>query len=130
MMPRRKSTLEKPDEQFMADANTINAQCNQNAPEWDIDPDRLKDFNTLLGNVQTAYTLNDDKVTKNTITLANKKAALGELKHFMGSFIDCLEVNTYVPNEVFACMGLRSRGHHAHQPLPHPKSVNYDPFHP
>jgi hypothetical protein len=120
-MSRRKSSLEKPDEQFLADATTINALCNQNASEWYIDPDRLKDFNSFLGNAQSAYTLNNNKATKNAITSANKKAAFGELKHFMGSFINYLEVNTYVPDEALAYMGLRSREHHAHQPLPRPK---------
>jgi hypothetical protein len=120
-MKHRQGTLRKPDKDFMALATTINEQCNQNASEWYIDPDKLKAFNGLLTNAQNAYNANNDKATKNAITSANKKAAFGELKHFLGSFIDYLEVNTYVPDQALAYMGLRSREHHAHQPLPRPQ---------
>jgi hypothetical protein len=37
----RNSTLKKPDEQFLAQANTINGQCNQHKTEWKIDADSL-----------------------------------------------------------------------------------------
>jgi hypothetical protein len=116
----RKSTLQKPDEEFLAQATTMNTQCNLNASIWNIDHDKLNTFNVLIANAQNTYALNNDKATKNAITSANKKVAFGELKHFLGPFIDYLVVNTYVPDEALQYMGLRSREHHAHLPLPRP----------
>ncbi|MDR2064481.1 MAG: hypothetical protein LBP85_02035 [Prevotellaceae bacterium] len=46
-MNRRNSTLEKPDEQFLAQANTINGQCIQHKTEWKIDSDSLTEFDGL-----------------------------------------------------------------------------------
>ncbi|MDR2066200.1 MAG: hypothetical protein LBP85_10920 [Prevotellaceae bacterium] len=41
------STLNKPDEQFLAQANTINNQCNHHKTEWKIDSDSLTEFDGL-----------------------------------------------------------------------------------
>ncbi|MDR2120012.1 MAG: hypothetical protein LBP64_03960 [Tannerella sp.] len=122
-MTRRSGTLEKPDAEFLAQANTINTQCNLNKAGWAIDPDRLTEFDSLLKNANHAYEVNSDKATRNAMTSAAKKAAFGELKHFLGIFIDYLEVNTNVPDEALAFMDLRPRQHHASQPLPPPKEM-------
>ncbi|MDR0692910.1 MAG: hypothetical protein LBF69_07735 [Prevotellaceae bacterium] len=114
------SVQQKPDAQFLAQANSINSQCHQHQTDWGIDGNRLADYDHWLDNANSAYALNNDKVTKTAITSANKKAAFGELKHFQGPFIDYLEVNTKVPDAALEAMGLRSREHHAHQPLPRP----------
>lgn len=119
-MSKRKGTLDKPDAEFLAQANTINSQCNQHKTDWKIDDDRLTTFDGLLGVANTAYAANRDKATKNATTSARKKAAFGELKHFLGPFIDYLEVNFSVPDAALDAMGLRSRHHHAHLPLPRP----------
>jgi hypothetical protein len=114
------STLNKPDEQFLAQANTINGQCNQHKTEWKIDADSLTEFDGLLEAANEAYTANSDMATKNAVTSANKKTAFGELKHFLGTFINYLEANLSVPDRAIEFMGLRPRQHHAHQPLPRP----------
>ncbi|MDR2449142.1 MAG: hypothetical protein LBD52_04205 [Prevotellaceae bacterium] len=119
-MSTSRSTLNRPDAEFLAKANNINEQCHLHGPEWDIEPPRLTQFNTLLAAANTAYEANNHESTKNAITSAHKKSTFGELKHFMGPFIDYLEVNTNVPDEALAFMGLRSREHHVHQPLPRP----------
>ena len=118
-MSTQQSTLNKPDAQFLAQAKTINEQCHEHF-EWNIDSQRLTTFDTLLTNANNSYQLNLDKATKNAVTAANKKADFGELKHFLGPFIDYLEVNTAVPDSALQFMGLRSREHHAHHPLPRP----------
>jgi hypothetical protein len=122
-MTHSQSTLHKSDAQFLAQANTINEQCHQHEPDWQIDPNRLMTYDMFLGNANNAYAANNNEVTKNAITSATKKAAFGELKHFMGPFIDYLEVNTSVPDTALEYMGLRSRQHHAHQPLPRPEEA-------
>ena len=115
----KQTTLQKPDAQFLAQANTIDEQCHAHL-EWNIDPQRQSALDTLLSNANNSYKLNLDKATKNAITAANKKKDFGELKHFLGTFIDYLEVNTDVPDAALQFMGLRSREHHASQPLPRP----------
>ena len=119
-MSKNQGTLNKPDAEVLAHANTINSQCHQHEPDWNIDANRLATFDTVLFNANTAYQANSDKATKNAITVANKNAAFGELKHNMGTFINYLELNTQVPDAALDAMGLRPRQHHAHLPLPRP----------
>jgi hypothetical protein len=119
-MLHRHSTLQKPDAAFLEQAHTVNNQCHLNLPVWDIDPARLTTFDTLLANADSAYQANSDIATRNATTSALKKAAFGELKHFMGMFIDYLEVNERVPDTALEFMGLRPRHQHVHQPLPRP----------
>jgi hypothetical protein len=88
--------------------------------EWNIDPERRLMFDTLLANANTTYAVNSNKATKNAITSANKKVAFGELKHFLGTFVDYLEVNLNIPDAALEYMGLRPRHRQAHQPLPPP----------
>jgi hypothetical protein len=113
------ATLDRPDAQFLGQANLINEQCHEHG-EWNIEPARLTTYDAVLAHANTAFAANSNEATKNAITSAAKKVAFGELKHFLGPFIDYLEVNTNVPDEAIAYMGLRSRQHHAHQPLPRP----------
>jgi hypothetical protein len=120
---RRSSFLERPDGQFIASANTIKDQCTQHAAEWHIDQERLNTLTVLTANANTAYEANSDRATRNHITATNKKAAFGELKHFLSIFINYLEGNLSVPDETLAIMGLRSREHHAHLPLPRPEET-------
>ncbi|MDR0614509.1 MAG: hypothetical protein LBF82_00850 [Lactobacillales bacterium] len=119
-MSKNQGTLNKPDAEVLAHANTIDSQCHQHEPDWNIDTNRLATFDTVLFNANTAYQANSDKATKNAITVANKNAAFGELKHNMGTFINYLELNTQVPDAALEAMGLRPRQHHAHLPLPRP----------
>jgi hypothetical protein len=116
----RKSALEKPDNEFLAQANTINDQCTKNATAWGLDARRLQALNTLTVNANTTYALNIDRSTRNHTTATNKKAAFSELKHDLSLFIDYLEGNLAVPDEALAIMGLRPRVRTASQPLPPP----------
>ncbi|MDR0422783.1 MAG: hypothetical protein LBH72_07230 [Proteiniphilum sp.] len=121
-MPGR-STLERPDEDFLSFSNTINKQCTEHATEWNIEAGRLAALNSLTENAAAAYEANSDKATRNLITSSNKKAAFGDLKKFLSSFIDYLEGNLSVPDEALAVMNLRSRTHHAYQPKPRPQEI-------
>ncbi|MDR2691515.1 MAG: hypothetical protein LBB73_04350 [Dysgonamonadaceae bacterium] len=116
----RKSTFEQPDEQFLAHARTIVTQCDAHRTAWRLDNDRLDEIDSLTDKAQAAYAANSDKATRNLTTSTNKKIAFGELKHALGPFVDYLEANLSVPDEALAVMGLRSRIHHAHEPLPRP----------
>ncbi|MDR0757284.1 MAG: hypothetical protein LBF85_05485 [Tannerella sp.] len=52
-MTSRRSTLNKPDEEFLAQANTINSQCHLNVQDWNIDSGRLADFDRRMGQPAT-----------------------------------------------------------------------------
>jgi hypothetical protein len=119
-MSSSKSTLQQPDAQFLAHVNNINEECHTHQSEWQEDPDDLTTFDGLLANANTAYEANNKPSTKNATTAAMKKAAFGELKQFMGPFINSLIGNHRVPDAALEFMGLRPRHPHFHQPLPRP----------
>lgn len=93
----------------MALARTIDDQSTANETAWGIDSDRLAALHTLTAAAIAAYAANSDEATRNRITSAEKKAAFAELKHFLGTYINYLEVNSRVPDAALAYMGLRPR---------------------
>jgi hypothetical protein len=117
------SKLKLPDAQFIAYANTINDQCMTHLTEWKLDQTRLAELVTLTTNANGAYKANLDQATCNQITSTNKKTAFGELKHFLGVFIDYLEGNLSVPDSALEIMGLRPRTHPAYQPVGRPEEA-------
>jgi hypothetical protein len=114
------STLNKPEAQFIAFANTINSQCKEHKTEWNIDNAKLTTFDSLLSTANDAYETNSNKATKNAVTVANKNSAIAELKRFLGSFITYIEINDSVPDAAIEAMGLRPRHRTARQPLARP----------
>ncbi|MDR0619704.1 MAG: hypothetical protein LBG17_07400 [Bacteroidales bacterium] len=115
-----RSTLQKPDAQFLSHSNTINTECHEHQTEWTIDSGQLQTFDGKLEAANTAYAANSDLSKKNATTSEHKKATFAELKNFLGAFINTLEGNLNVPDEALARMALRPRHHHAFQPLPRP----------
>ena len=120
-MSNQKSSLQRPDAQFLAHANTIRTECNEHQTEWQEDAELLQTFNEKLDTANTAYAANIDLSKKNATTSEHKKATFAELKNFMGVFINSLEGNLRVPDEALARMDLRPRHHHGFQPDPAPK---------
>jgi hypothetical protein len=119
-MTHSHGTIKRTDSDFLSQAKGIAAECNAHKIDWDIDTDRLNGFISLLTNANNAYTANSDRTTKNAITSAIKKAAFGELKHYLGTFVSYLEVNNSVPDAALAAMGLRPRHQPVHLPSPPP----------
>jgi hypothetical protein len=119
-MSTSNSTLQKPDAQFLAFANGMNNQCHQNMTAWEITQHQMDIFDLRLANANASYAANNDPNTKNATTAANKKADFGELKNFLGMFINSVEGNDAVPDAALEHMGLRPRHQHVHQPLPRP----------
>lgn len=117
------STLNKPDAPFIAQAETINAQCHLHANEWALDPSVLATFDIKLSTAKTAYDANNDPSTKNAITAANKQAAFGDLKYFLSMYINTLEGNSNVPDSALQYMKLRPRHPGRHDPLPRPTDI-------
>jgi hypothetical protein len=105
----RRSTLNKPDADFIALANSILQQCMEHAEEWILDASRLSELNVLITKANTAYELNGDPAERNRSTAAVKQAAFKELKHFLSRFINYLEITLTVPDTAIQGMGLRPR---------------------
>lgn len=116
----RRSTLNKPDADFIALANSILQQCMEHAEEWILDASRLSELNVLITKANTAYELNGNPAERNRSTAAVKQAAFKELKHFLSRFINYLEITLTVPDTAIQGMGLRPRKRHFHEPLPLP----------
>jgi hypothetical protein len=116
----RASTLEKPDEEFIVFAKSINNRCKQHHVEWEIDSARLEMLTSLVTVAEEAYHANSNRSLRNHATAVVKKAAFAELKHFLSAFINYLEANLSVPDEALAEMNLRSRKRAARLPLPAP----------
>jgi hypothetical protein len=104
----------------MAEVRLINDQTELHAPEWDIDPPRLAQFNTLLATAESAYKVNLDPAMKNAATAIAKRKAFAELKNFLSLLINFFEGNPNVSDDALALMQLRPRHPQAHQPLPAP----------
>ncbi|MDR3134073.1 MAG: hypothetical protein LBU42_08675 [Prevotellaceae bacterium] len=119
-MTHSHGSFQKPDAQFIAQINDINAQCHAHQAEWKVDSDWVDKFDRVLLKANSAYTANSNPSTKNALTAATKKIAFGELKHFLGLFVNYFEWTTDVPDAALAAMGLRPRRHAAHLPLPRP----------
>jgi hypothetical protein len=122
-MPHRKSTLQKPDEEFLEVAENINSQSTIHSSEWKLDPEQVSTLQTLTTDARTAYTVNNNLATSTRVTSEAKKFAFGELKHFLGIYINALEGNTNVPDEALAVMNLRPRTHHVSGHIPAPSET-------
>jgi hypothetical protein len=120
-MARRPSTLEKPDADFLAQANAIDDLCVANKTAWSLNDNRVDTLTTLVTAANSTYQANKNPVTRNASTAADKKEAFNALKHYLSTFIDYLEVTSTVPDTALEKMGLRSRQHQAHPPLPRPE---------
>jgi hypothetical protein len=107
------------DADYLAWAKNIAAKCAAQ-PQWGIDSMKLATLNTLVTNADTAYAANLNRETANHYTATVKKAAFDALKPFMSGFVVVLEANDLIPNEELVAMGLPSRIHHHHDPLPDP----------
>jgi hypothetical protein len=119
-MPHRRSTLQCPDKQFIAIANSINELSAIHASEWHLDPEQITMLQTLTTNANIAYVANNDLATKNHTTAVAKQFAFGELKRFLGIYISALVGNIHVSDEALAVMKLRPRSHKARRPISAP----------
>jgi hypothetical protein len=119
-MSYKRSTLQRPDGQFIVIANLITEQSNTHQYEWQLDSEQVTRLQTLTASANNAYANNNNPTIKNHITAVAKQFAFDELKHFLGTYIDFLVGNVRVPDESLAVMQLRPRSHPARQPIPIP----------
>jgi hypothetical protein len=108
------------DADFIAWALNIKTQCTAHQMDWQLDADMVSTLGILVDNGNTAYLANANPETTNRATSAAKRAAFKTLKPFMSNCTMALVVNTHVPDDALDAMGLPSRTHHYHTPLPEP----------
>jgi hypothetical protein len=117
------STLNKPDADFIAQADSINEQSHLHESDWELSATVLATFDTKLSTAKTAYEANKNRSTKNAVTAALKQEAFGDLKYFLSMYINTLEGNSNVPDSALQYMGLRPRHPSGHGPLPRPTDI-------
>ncbi|MDR1190367.1 MAG: hypothetical protein LBK60_01710 [Verrucomicrobiales bacterium] len=101
----------------------VETECrkNQANEKWGIDARLLLGLTAANDALAGAIDANADKATKNTATAAAQKAAFNELNHLYEEFVGYLHSDRKIPDAAFRMMGVRPRGHGAHEPLPVPE---------
>ncbi|MDR1384138.1 MAG: hypothetical protein LBJ67_09875 [Planctomycetaceae bacterium] len=120
MTTNSKGYMPRQDGAFIAWAKTIYRDCAENAPAWQLDPIFLNQFGMLLADAETKYNTNSDEELRNRATVKAKNGAFAALKQFLAMYINTLEGNPNIPDEMIESMGLRPRHPHAHEPIPVP----------
>ena len=108
------------DADFMPFAINIDGQCTAHENDWALDPNMVAKVHTLTADARNAYEINKNPETKNRRTAASKLVHFSELKTYLSFVVKALEVNDAVTEEDLLAMGLPSREHHYHEPLPVP----------
>jgi hypothetical protein len=116
-------TQPRKDAEFIAWARNINEQCTVRQSEWNLDTNQVQQLNMLNGNADVAYQNNLNPETANRRTAANKRVALAAFKVFLATFANVLVANTAISEADLEAMGLPSREHHFHEPLPPPSDA-------
>jgi hypothetical protein len=119
-MLHRNGYMPTKDGNFIAWAKTIYRDCAENATTWQLDQILLTQFNELLEVAESCYSSNSDKELRNRATVKAKDGAFTELKHFLAMYVNTLEGNTNITDEMIESMGLRPRHPHSHKPIPAP----------
>jgi hypothetical protein len=108
------------DADYIAWARNIKEQCIAHGTEWQIDATWVARLTTLFDNADAAYQANLNPETSNRHTTASKQVAFIDLRMFFGTFINVLVANENISESDLKGMGLPSRVHHFHEPLPAP----------
>jgi hypothetical protein len=114
-------TQPRKDAEFIAWGRNINDQCTVRQIEWNLDPNQVQQLNMFSGNADVAYQANLNPETANRLTASNKRVAIAAFRAFLGTFVNVLVANTAISESDLQAMGLPSREHHFHQPLPVPE---------
>ncbi|MDR1983673.1 MAG: hypothetical protein LBQ28_02470 [Prevotellaceae bacterium] len=108
------------DADYIAFALNISAQCTANQGAWHLNEAMVTELQTLTDRANADYKVNSNRATANHQTVVNKNASFKALRTFMSIVIRSLIANLDVPNAELMAMGLPSREHHIHEPLPAP----------
>jgi hypothetical protein len=113
-------TLPRKDSEFIPAVHNINEQCSVHQAEWQLDANQTSQLNMLTVNAENAYQENLNPETANRRTATNKRVTFAALRAFLSTFVNVLVADQLISDTDLEAMGLPSREHHFHQPLPVP----------
>lgn len=108
------------DADFLAFALNIDSQCVAHEMDWNLNSSIVIKLHTLTVAAKAAYEANANPEEANRRTAAAKDVHFGELKVTLSTVVKTLELNEAVTEDDLRAMGLPSREHHFHEPLPEP----------
>ncbi|MDR0692078.1 MAG: hypothetical protein LBF69_03465 [Prevotellaceae bacterium] len=111
---------------FLAFALNIDSQCTAHEGDWVLNPGLVMKLHTLTVAAKAAYEANANPEEANRRTAAAKDVHFGELKVYLSTVVKTLELNEAVTEDDLRAMGLPSREHHFHEPLPEPADAPED----
>ncbi|MDR0691928.1 MAG: hypothetical protein LBF69_02685 [Prevotellaceae bacterium] len=113
-------TQPRKDAEFIAWARNIHDQCMARQTEWKLDTTLVGKLNAAYFNANAAYQANINPETSNLRTVSDKRVRFAALREFMSTWVNLLVANTLISENDLQAMGLPSRQHHFHEPLPVP----------
>jgi hypothetical protein len=113
-------TQPRKDAEFIAWALNVDVQCTQNQANWQLDAGKVQTLNALTASAHNAYLANENPETRNRLTTASKRMTFASLRSFFSTYVPVLVANEAISEDALAGMGLPSRQHHFHTPLPVP----------
>jgi hypothetical protein len=108
------------DADFIDWARNIDAASVAHETDWNLNTTQVTKLNTLTAAAYAAFEANRNPETTNRRTAADKRVAFAELRAFMSIWTSLLVANDAVTENDLEAMGLPSRVHHFHEPLPVP----------
>ena len=119
----RNTTQPRKDAEFIAWSSNLCNQCVSRQNEWQLDAELVTKFQDFQGAAWSAYDANRNPETTNRLTTANKRVSFAVLRVFLATFVNILVANPAISESDLEAMGLPSREHHFHQPLPVPEEA-------
>ena len=113
-------TQPRKDADFIAWARNLANECYSRATQWELNPAQVEKLNVLTGAAEGAYNINKNPETRNRLSASNKRVAFADSKEFLSTYVNVLVANENISENDLQAMGLPSRIHHFHGPLPVP----------
>lgn len=113
-------TQPRKDADFIAFARNLNVNCTTRETEWQLDAAKVSQLGALTGVAWDAYNANKNPETASRQTAAHKRLSFDRLRGFLSTYIPVLVADELISEDDLAAMGLPSREHHYHGPLPIP----------
>jgi hypothetical protein len=113
-------TLPRKDSEFIPMVRNLSDQCSLHQADWNLEAAPVTQLNQLVHDAEAAYRANLNPETANHLTATTKKVSFAVLRAFLSTFVNVLVANKLISDADIEAMGLPSREHHFHQPLPVP----------
>jgi hypothetical protein len=108
------------DGDFIAWVRNLLEKCEINQVLWMLIVEDLTELGRLFNIADMAYRLNLNPEEASHRTATAKKVAIKELRDFCALYVPTLVANRHISEAELEAMGLPSRIHHFHEPIPVP----------